>query len=217
MNKTKRALKMERQPMFTERKNQHCQDVRSSQPDLKIQGNAVRPQPVTVRTWTDGLWPSHGEQAEDPARLTLQKGRTQSEDWRHGPQDSVWSCVTETPRCWWKNRQQISGQTGEPETDARGPGHSPRTKEQRLSLQQTLPEPLHTHVQQDESTHRPYTLHGNVFTMDHGPESKTQNHKTPRGKQEKPRRPRGWRCLFTSTTKGAIRERENGCAELNEN
>lgn len=55
MNKTKRALKMERQPMFTERKNQHCQDVHSSQLDLKIQGNAVKPQPVTVQTWTDGL------------------------------------------------------------------------------------------------------------------------------------------------------------------
>ena len=45
---------------------------------------------------------------------------------------------------------------------------------QRLSLQQTVLEPLDTHIPKNQSRHRPYTFHKNELKIDHKPKYKTQ-------------------------------------------
>lgn len=64
---------------------------------------------------------------------------------------------------------------------------------------------------ENESRHRPYTLHKNQLKMEHPLQSKMQNcNKYPRSQhRRKPRWPWVWQWLFRYNTKGTVLERNN--------
>lgn len=53
------------------------------------------------------------------------------------------------------------------------------------SFQQMVLGKLDIHMQNNESRHRPYTIHKSRYKKDHRTKGKRQNHKTSRRKQEK--------------------------------